>query len=115
MNDGGDAIRYQACRRCGAVWYFRRTRCHRCDSAEIDVLASAGRATIAARTVVTRAPSVALRALAPYCIVLVDVDEGFRMMAHADPSLAIGDRARVGWHDFADRRLPRFEPMTPDR
>jgi hypothetical protein len=44
----------------------------------------AAMATVHAVTVVSRAPSDAFRALAPYTLVLVTLDEGPRVMAHAD-------------------------------
>ena len=60
----------------------------------------------------TRAPSEDLRALAPYLIVLVDAEEGFRMMAHGDKELKIGDPVTVRFVRFADRLLPYFDPST---
>jgi uncharacterized OB-fold protein len=49
----------------------------------------------------------------PYAIALVDLDEGFRMMANVlgpDPeSLAIGDRVRVVFETRGDLALPQFE------
>ena len=58
-----------------------------------------GTGTVHARTLVARAPTEELRAHAPYLIVLVDADEGFRLMAHGDP-------------DAADRR-PRARDASP--
>jgi uncharacterized OB-fold protein len=63
-------------------------------------------------TVVHRAPSAAFRDAVPYALVLVDLDEGFRMLADvvgADPAaVAIGDRVRVVFQDRAGVALPRF-------
>ena len=53
---------------------------------------ASGTGTVHARTLVTRAPTEELRAHAPYLIVLVDAEEGFRLMAHGDKDLQIGDR-----------------------
>ena len=39
---------------------------------------------------------------------LIDLDEGVRMMAHADPALAIGARVRATAVPFGDRTVPRF-------
>ena len=55
----------------------------------------------------------------PYAIALVDLDEGFRMMANVlgpDPeSLAISDRARVVFETRGDLALPQFErSRAPD-
>ena len=62
-----------------------------------------------ARTVVHRAPSESLRSHAPCLIVMVDADEGFRLMAHGDPGLVIGDRVRARFIDFDGGLIPRFE------
>jgi uncharacterized OB-fold protein len=49
----------------------------------------------------------------PYAIALVDLDEGFRMMANVlgpDPeSLTIGDRVRVVFETRGDLALPQFD------
>ena len=45
----------------------------------------------------------------PYNIVLVDTAEGFRMMAHGDNDLAIGDRVTARLGQFAGRLVPYFE------
>jgi len=41
--------------------------------------------------------------------VLVDTVEGFRMMAHGDANLAIGDKVTVRFERFAGRLIPYFE------
>ena len=44
----------------------------------------------------------------PYNIVLVDTDEGFRMMAHGDNDLSIGDKVTARFAPFAGRLVPYF-------
>jgi len=44
-----------------------------------------------------------------YNIVLVDTAEGFRMMAHGDLELAIGDPVSARFVPFAGRLVPYFE------
>jgi uncharacterized OB-fold protein len=106
---GGAGVAYQACRACGARWYFHRTFCPRCGKDSPDDLAASGTGTVHAVTVVARAPSETLRAHAPYAIVLVDADEGFRLMAHGALDLRIGDRVRSRCIDLAGRLIPYFE------
>jgi uncharacterized OB-fold protein len=105
---GGAAIAYQRCTACGGIWYFRRSFCPSCGGAP-ETLASSGAGTVHAATLVARAPSPELRALAPYAILLVDMDEGFRMMAHGAQGLGIGERVRARFAEFAGRRVPHFE------
>jgi hypothetical protein len=47
----------------------------------------------------------------PYNIVLVDAAEGFRMMAHGEANLAIGDRVTARFAEFAGRLVPYFEKV----
>jgi uncharacterized OB-fold protein len=106
---GAAAIAYQACGSCAHVWYFRRAFCPACGAAGPQPLASAGKGTVHADTLVHRAPTDEFRALAPYRLVLVDIDEGFRMMGHGECGLAIGDRVHCGFRPLGDRLLPYFE------
>jgi uncharacterized OB-fold protein len=106
---GGDAIVFQTCAACGHVWYFRRDFCPACGDADPRDVTSAGVGTVHTGTLVHRAPSDEFRALAPYRIVLVDIDEGFRMMGHGEPGLAIGDRVRCRFKALGERLLPYFE------
>ncbi|QQS14656.1 MAG: Zn-ribbon domain-containing OB-fold protein [Rhodospirillales bacterium] len=101
-------IGYQVCADCGAVQFYPRSHCTACGSARCETRASKGAGAIFSITVVHRPPSEALRAHAPYAIALVDLDEGFRMMAHADPGCAIGDRVTAAFIPFGDRVVPRF-------
>ena len=105
---GGEGIAYQRCGSCKAVWYFRRTFCPHCGHQSPDTLQSSGRGTVHAATLVARAPTDELRPHAPYLIALVDTDEGFRLMAHGDASLAIGDRVRARYVTLAGRLIPHF-------
>jgi hypothetical protein len=50
-----------------------------------------------------------MRPHAPYAIVLVDADEGFRLMAHGEPGLCIGERVQARFLTVAGRLIPRFE------
>ena len=47
----------------------------------------------------------------PYNILLVDASEGFRMMAHGDNDLVIGDKVFARYRQFAGRLVPYFEKM----
>ncbi len=107
---GGTGIAYQTCASCKAVWYFRRGFCPACGDGDPVTRQASGVGTVHARTSVARAPTEELRAHVPYLIVLVDADEGFRTMAHGDPTLEIGDRVQVRFVDLAGKTIPYFEP-----
>ena len=105
---GEAAIVYQRCGGCGAVWYFRRDFCPRCGKTRPTVLRSSGRGTVCAQTLVHRAPSEALRSQVPYLIALVDMEEGFRVMGHADARLAIGGPVQARFEQFGEMLVPHF-------
>lgn len=105
----GEHIVYQCCASCRHTWYFERNFCPSCGVGAPDTLTSAGLGFVHASTLVHRAPSDEFRAAAPYRLVLVDVAEGFRMMGHAEPSVAIGDRVRCRVRAIAGRLLPYFD------
>ena len=106
---GGAGISYQTCVSCNAVWYFQRGFCPSCGEGNPITRRASGAGKVHARTSVARAPTEELRAQAPYLIVLVDAEEGFRLMAHGDPTLEIGDRVRARFVDFAGKKIPYFE------
>jgi uncharacterized protein len=72
-------------------------------------LRTCGRGTIYATSLVCRAATAETRVHVPYNIVLVDTAEGFRMMAHGDVDLAIGDHVVARFAPFAGRIVPYFE------
>ena len=106
---GGECVVFQCCAACRHTWYFERNFCPSCGHAAPDTLASTGLGFVHASTMVHRAPTDEFRAVAPYRLVLVDVAEGFRMMGHAEPSVAIGDRVRCRVRTIAGRLLPYFD------
>lgn len=105
LNDG--CIRYQRCTRCGAAQRLARHACTACGSTALEWRDAAGTGTVFAITEVRRAPTDAFKALVPYRIALVDLDEGARLMSHADPGLAIGDRVRLSVYRLGEQALIR--------
>jgi uncharacterized protein len=106
---GHEAIAYQSCGSCGLSQYFRRAFCAACGSADIVDKRASGEGTVYATSLVCRAATEETRAHVPYNVVLVDTAEGFRMMAHGDAELAIGDKVTVRFRRFAGRAVPYFE------
>jgi uncharacterized OB-fold protein len=106
---GEEGIAYQLCGACHAAWYFQRGFCPECGAKDPASRQASGAGVVHARTLVARAPTEELRAHAPYLIVLVDAEEGFRLMAHGHPDLQIGDRVRARFTELAGRKVPYFE------
>ena len=105
---GTEAIVYQSCAACGATQYFRRSFCAVCGAPDPLEKRASGKGTVYATSLVCRAATPETRARIPYNIVLVDCAEGFRMMAHGDHDLAIGDPVTARFTPFAGRMVPYF-------
>ncbi|WP_166296649.1 Zn-ribbon domain-containing OB-fold protein [Bradyrhizobium sp. 2S1] len=106
--EGAEAIVYQSCSACGARQYFRRSFCAACGASDLAEHRASGAGTVYATSLVCRAATPATRAHVPYNILLVDADEGFRMMAHGDHDLAVGDKVSARFTQFAGRLVPYF-------
>jgi uncharacterized protein len=106
---GEQAIAYQSCGSCDNVQYFRRGFCAACGATELIENQASGKGTIYAASLVCRAATAETRAHVPYNIVLVDAVEGFRMMAHGERDLVIGDPVVARFVPFAGRLVPYFE------
>ena len=105
---GAEAIVYQCCGTCGSLQYFHRSFCVACGASDPEEKRASGEGTVYATSLVVRAATPETRAHIPYNIVLVDTAEGFRMMAHGDNDLAIGDAVTAGFRPFAGRLVPYF-------
>jgi uncharacterized OB-fold protein len=105
---GAEAIVYQCCVACGSLQYFRRSFCAVCGAPDPVEKRASGAGTVYATSLVCRAATPETRAQAPYNIVLVDTAEGFRMMAHGDNDLVIGDKVTARFARFAGRLVPYF-------
>lgn len=108
-------LRYQRCEQCGTPQSLARYACHRCGGSQLVWRTASGCGTVYAATVVARAPSDEFRALAPYTLALVDLDEGPRLMAHTVAGVTIGERVSATFFPFGGRTLVRFETITPSR
>jgi uncharacterized OB-fold protein len=108
---GAEAIVYQSCAACGRLQYFRRSFCAACGAPDPVEKRASGQGTVYATSLVCRAATPETRAHVPYNIVLVDTAEGFRMMAHGDNDLTIGDKVIARFEPFAGRIVPYFEKV----
>jgi uncharacterized OB-fold protein len=111
---GIEAILYQSCMACGAVQYFHRGFCAACGGRDLQDRRASGAGTVYATSLVCRAATPETKAHLPYNIVLVDAAEGFRMMAHGDADLAIGDQVVARFTPFAGRLVPYFAKVRAD-
>lgn len=70
----------QKCESCSTHVFHPRVICPACGSADLGWVAPTGKGTICARTIVRRKPERG----GDYNVVLVDLDEGVRMMSRVD-------------------------------
>lgn len=101
-------LRYQHCTTCGGAQTLARYACQHCGATTLAWRDAGGMGTVQAATVVARAPSDEFRPLAPYTLVLVLLDEGARLMAHAQPDVGIGDRVQAAFFEHLGQPLVRF-------
>ena len=101
-------LRFQRCTLCGTAQTLARYACAHCGEASMAGEPARGMATLHAVTIVSRAPADAFRALVPYTLVIAQLDEGPRLMAHAVPGVRIGDRVAAGFFEHGGRTLIRF-------
>lgn len=104
----GTTLRYQRCSGCGHTWFFQRDFCPTCGHAPPATIDAEGGGRLYAATLVHRAPSEEFKTLVPYSIVLVDMREGFRVMGHAEPGLALDGAVRCEMRAIAGRVIPFF-------
>lgn len=106
-------VRFQCCADCATVQRIPRSFCQACQSGALVWRDSAGIGRVLSHTTVHRAPTPAFRDEVPYLIVLVDMDEGFRLMvnlaAGADAPIGIGSRVRIGFRDVEGVALPHAQ------
>jgi uncharacterized OB-fold protein len=100
-------LAFQRCAGCGAAVFYPRVLCPVCGSPDLAWETSSGRGTVYATTAVYRRES------APYNVVLVDLEEGFRMMSRVDgvPAEEVQIGMRVAFRvERDDDPVPVFVP-----
>jgi len=103
-------LAFQGCGACSGAVFPPRGRCPHCGADALSWRASTGRGTVYSATVLTPRDKPA------YAVVLVDLDDGYRMMSRVDDaSVAIDDRVVVRFEAAGDQTLPLFELDGGDR
>jgi hypothetical protein len=104
---------YQKCAGCARVVFYPRAVCPFCGATELRLLDSAGIGTVYSFTVQHRPGHPFFADSLPSTLVLVDLDEDFRVLTDlvdAD-DVRIGMRVQVVFDDVTeDLTLPRFRP-----
>ncbi|HVN50194.1 MAG TPA: OB-fold domain-containing protein [Acidimicrobiales bacterium] len=107
------------CTACDRPFWYPREVCPRCLGSAIEWRAASGRGEVYAHTVEHK--PVMLKAVfgdEPYCVALVELDEGVRLMSNivdVDPlAVEVGMRVSARWEPMSDgRHLLLFAPEGP--
>lgn len=107
-------LAYQWCPDCRRAVFPGRIACPDCLSSALEWRTSGGRGTVYSYTVVRRSRHPYFAARVPYVVALVDVAEGFRLLAtlDADPdTVAVGMPVRARFEPLGDAfGVPVFLP-----
>lgn len=106
---------YQRCNGCSEVIFYPRVVCPSCMSEDLEVVPSTGRGTVYSHTTLYRAGHPAFAEDVPYTIVLVDIEEGFRVLADlvesSPEAVEVGMPVEVLFDAVTDDfTVPRFRP-----
>jgi uncharacterized OB-fold protein len=106
------------CTACERPLWYPREVCPRCLDSAIEWREASGRGRVYAVTVDYKPQNPALAALGPYAVVLVELDEGVRLLGNmvgGDPEeVAVGMAVAVTWEPLSDgHHLVQFERAEP--
>lgn len=106
----------QHCNTCGHVQFYQQAICRACMGTDIVRRAASGRGTVHSYSVVHRAPGPAFKQDTPYAVLLVELEEGPRMISSlidADPmSVSFDMRVELVCQTTQGGVvLPRFRPV----
>ena len=101
----------QTCLVCGHEQHPPRATCGACGSSDLEFRAKSGRGNIYSFTVVVRALIAELREQVPYVLVLVDLDDGPRVMSllrSAPDEAHVGMAVQIAFESVGGLTLPVF-------
>jgi hypothetical protein len=105
------------CRACDRPYFYPRRYCPRCWSDQTEWLQATGRGRVYTYSIIHQNPAPPFSDRVPYAVVIVDLDEGVRVMGNWDRSvdfdkLAVGAAVQVVFESVTNEiALPRFRPV----
>jgi uncharacterized protein len=114
LKDGRLMLQY--CGDCAGAQVYHQAICRSCGGGRFEYRSASGYATVYSFSVVHRAPGPAFSQDTPYAVLLVELDEGPRMISSligaAPESVTFGTRVRLVCDPVTDEiSLPRFQPV----
>jgi len=106
----------QHCGECSAVQAYHQAICRKCGSTALEHRPASGYSTVYSFSVVHRAPGPAFKDDTPYAVLLVELDEGPRMISSfvggKPEDVTFGMRLRLVCEPVTGEiSLPRFMPI----
>lgn len=100
-------LQVQKCAQCGALIHFPREQCPRCACNKLTWCRVSGRGHIYSYTIVHQSHHPAFQRDTPYCLAIVELDEGPRMVTNiigcAMDEIACGVPVQVAFDTVSDR------------
>lgn len=114
---GQGELRFQRCRRCRTFRHIPRELCAECGSFEWEWARSSGKGTVFSYTIVARALHPAFLKATPYAAVIVELEEGVRILSNVvdcpPGELRVGMPVRVAFEKQGDSvTLPVFQSVS---
>lgn len=105
------------CENCGRWINYVKLQCPSCGSHELSWTPCSGRGTLYSYSILNRASSPAFKEKVPYVLVVIELEEGVRMMSHlVDCDLTqvdVGMEVEVLFDDLDDEiAVPYFRPVS---
>lgn len=109
------------CASCGTVFHPRRLGCTECGTESLEAVAAGGGGTVYSFSILDHyTPLPELQAALPYCLGIVQLDEGLhvfsRLLADDLQDIRIGARVQVSFADLGSgRKMPVFSLSPGER
>lgn len=102
------------CRACNRPFFYPRTHCPRCWSAETEWMEASGRGAIYSYTVIAHSDVAPFKDWLPYVVALIELDEGPHLVTNivgCEPKdVTVGHRVEVVFEKVDDAvTLPKFQ------
>ena len=112
-----EELRFQRCSACSTWRHLPRLRCAACGSPDFRWERSSGRGRVYSWTVTHQSPMSAFAARAPFAVLVVELDEGVRMVAGLVEASPAALRLDLPVEVVFERRspewaLPNFRPRS---
>jgi len=102
-------LMFQRFDRCTKAQTLARYACQFCQAEALSWHESKGKGKVHSVTQVGRAPTDLFKALVPYTLAIVLLDEGFKVMGHAETGVQIDDVVIGDYVLILDHMLLRFQ------